>query len=100
MPNREVDDLEQWIAEREVVAGSHGLGQDYERATRLQGRFKEFARDAESIGPGRVAVANDIAASPITPGHADAATTAQREDALDDAWAGLGELIDTCTQML
>uniref|UniRef100_A0A5F9C121 Spectrin beta chain n=1 Tax=Oryctolagus cuniculus TaxID=9986 RepID=A0A5F9C121_RABIT len=28
--NREVDDLEQWIAEREVVAGSHELGQDYE----------------------------------------------------------------------
>uniref|UniRef100_A0A673HPT1 Spectrin beta chain n=1 Tax=Sinocyclocheilus rhinocerous TaxID=307959 RepID=A0A673HPT1_9TELE len=27
---REVDDLEQWIAEREVVAGSHELGQDYE----------------------------------------------------------------------
>uniref|UniRef100_A0A5F9CYW9 Spectrin beta chain, non-erythrocytic 1 n=1 Tax=Oryctolagus cuniculus TaxID=9986 RepID=A0A5F9CYW9_RABIT len=31
--NREVDDLEQWIAEREVVAGSHELGQDYEHVT-------------------------------------------------------------------
>lgn len=30
---REVDDLEQWIAEREVVAGSHELGQDYEHVT-------------------------------------------------------------------
>lgn len=30
MLNREVDDLEQWIAEREVVAGSHELGQDYD----------------------------------------------------------------------
>ncbi len=27
MLNREVDDLEQWFAEREVVAGSHELGQ-------------------------------------------------------------------------
>lgn len=28
-----MDDLEQWIAEREVVAGSHELGQDYEHVT-------------------------------------------------------------------
>ena len=28
--NREVDELEQWMAEREIVAGSHELGQDYE----------------------------------------------------------------------
>ena len=27
MLNREVDDLEQWIAEREVIAGSQELGQ-------------------------------------------------------------------------
>lgn len=33
MLNREVDDLEQWIAEREVVAGSHELGQDYDHVT-------------------------------------------------------------------
>ena len=31
--NREIMDLEQWIAEREVVAGSHELGQDYEHVT-------------------------------------------------------------------
>ncbi|GCB77492.1 hypothetical protein scyTo_0021106 [Scyliorhinus torazame] len=31
--NREVDELEQWIAEREVVAGSPELGQDYEHVT-------------------------------------------------------------------
>lgn len=30
MLSREKDDLEQWIAEREVVAGSHELGQDFE----------------------------------------------------------------------
>lgn len=31
--NQEVDDIEQWIAEREVVAGSHELGQDLEHVT-------------------------------------------------------------------
>ena len=33
MLHREVDDLEQWIAEREVIAGSHELGQDYDHVT-------------------------------------------------------------------
>lgn len=33
MLNREIEDLEQWIAEREVVAGSHELGQDFEHVT-------------------------------------------------------------------
>lgn len=31
--NREIDDIEQWIAEKEVVAGSHELGQDFEHVT-------------------------------------------------------------------
>lgn len=48
--NREVDDLEQWIAEREVVAGSHELGQDYEHVTMLQERFREFAETRETSG--------------------------------------------------
>ena len=33
MLNREIEDLEQWIAEREVVAGSHELGQDFEHVS-------------------------------------------------------------------
>lgn len=48
--NREVDDLEQWIAEREVVAGSHELGQDYEHVT------------ASTVGRARVAAQRTRAA--------------------------------------
>ena len=40
MLSREVDDLRQWIADREVVAGSHELGQDYDHVTLLWERFK------------------------------------------------------------
>ena len=29
----EIDDLEKWIAEKEVVAGAHELGQDFEQVT-------------------------------------------------------------------
>merc|ERR1712223_383553 len=100
MLNREVDDLEQWIAEREVVAGSHELGQDYDHVTLLWERFREFAKDTQMIGDERVNGVNDIADSLISSGHTDAATIAQWKDALNDAWADLGELIDTRTQML
>ena len=68
MLNREVDDLEQWIAEREVVAGSHELGQDYDHVTLLWERFREFAKDTEMIGSERVAGVNEIADSLISTG--------------------------------
>merc|ERR1719423_26183 len=100
MLNREVDDLEQWIAEREVIAGSHELGQDYEQVTLLIERFREFAKDTESVGTERVAAVNEIADSLISVGHTDAATIAQWKDSLNDAWADLLELIDTRNQML
>ncbi|XP_042238845.1 spectrin beta chain-like isoform X1 [Homarus americanus] len=100
MLNREVDDLEQWIAEREVVAGSHELGQDYEHVSMLRDRFKEFARDTETIGTERVAAVNEIADQLISAGHSDAATIAEWKDGLNESWADLLELIETRTQML
>uniref|UniRef100_A0AAY4B1H6 Spectrin beta chain n=1 Tax=Denticeps clupeoides TaxID=299321 RepID=A0AAY4B1H6_9TELE len=98
--NREVDDLEQWIAEREVVAGSHELGQDYEHVTMLQERFREFARDTGNIGQERVDGVNRMADELINAGHADAATIAEWKDGMNEAWADLLELIDTRTQIL
>ncbi|XP_042288339.1 spectrin beta chain, non-erythrocytic 1 isoform X2 [Thunnus albacares] len=98
--NREVDDLEQWIAEREVVAGSHELGQDYEHVTMLQERFREFARDTGNIGQERVDAVNRQADELINTGHGDAATIAEWKDGLNEAWADLLELIDTRTQIL
>ncbi|KAL5276086.1 SPTBN1 family protein [Megaselia abdita] len=100
MLNREVDDLEQWIAEREVVASSHELGQDYDHVTLLCERFKEFARDTEAVGSERVAKANGIADELIHAGHADAATIAEWKDSLNESWQDLLELIETRTQML
>uniref|UniRef100_T1IQM9 Spectrin beta chain n=1 Tax=Strigamia maritima TaxID=126957 RepID=T1IQM9_STRMM len=100
MLNREVDDLEQWIAEREVVAGSHELGQDYEHVSMLRERFKQFASDTHNIGSERVSAVNEIADQLIAAGHSDAATIAEWKDGLNEAWADLGELIDTRKQML
>ncbi|XP_058868085.1 spectrin beta chain, non-erythrocytic 1-like isoform X2 [Acipenser ruthenus] len=97
---KEVDDLEQWISEREVVAGSHELGQDYEHVTMLRDKFREFARDTSAIGQERVDSVNALADELIDSGHPENATVAEWKDGLNDAWADLLELIDTRTQML
>merc|ERR1719285_1304497 len=98
--NREVDDLEQWIAEREVIAGSHELGQDFDHVNLLIERFQAFAKETETQGNERVQAVNDIADSLISVHHTDAATIAQWKDSLNDAWADLLEMIDTRNQML
>ncbi|XP_063428453.1 spectrin beta chain-like isoform X5 [Mytilus trossulus] len=98
--NREIDDLMQWIAEREVVAGSHELGQDFEHVTMLKERFKEFARETESVGSERVQAAYDNCDQLIAAEHSDAAAIAEWKDNLNEAWNDLLELIDTRTQQL
>ena len=98
--NREVDDLEQWIAERELVAASQELGQDYDHVTLLWERFKEFAQDTNSVGSERVAKANGIADELIKAGHSDSAIIAEWKDNLNESWQDLLELIETRTQML
>ncbi|XP_064408618.1 spectrin beta chain, non-erythrocytic 4 [Latimeria chalumnae] len=98
--NREVDELEQWIAEREVVAGSPELGQDYEHVTLLQEKFTEFASETGSIGQERVSAVNQMVDELIDYGHSDAATIAEWKDGVNEAWADLLELMETRAQML
>ncbi|XP_048483411.1 spectrin beta chain isoform X1 [Plutella xylostella] len=98
--SREVDDLEQWITERELVASSHELGQDYDHVTLLWERFKEFARETQAVGSERVATAERIADQMIAMGHSDNATIAQWKEGLKETWQDLLELIETRTQML
>ncbi|EGT59246.1 hypothetical protein CAEBREN_20251 [Caenorhabditis brenneri] len=98
--HREIDDLLQWIADKEVVAGSQENGQDYEHVQMLQERFQQFARDTENIGSERVANANDGCDSLIANGHTDAPTIALWKDSLNEAWENLLELMDTRAQIL
>ncbi|VDN35112.1 unnamed protein product, partial [Gongylonema pulchrum] len=98
--HREIDDLLQWIADKEVVAGSQEAGQDYEHVQMLIERAQQFARDTEIIGSDRVANANDACDQLIAVGHSDAPTVALWKDSLNEAWGNLLELMDTRMQML
>nr|XP_048688824.1 spectrin beta chain, non-erythrocytic 4 isoform X1 [Caretta caretta] len=97
---REVDDLEHWIAEKEVVAGSPELGQDLEHVTLLQEKFTEFASETGSVGNERLSAVNQMVDELIDYGHVDAATIAEWKDGLNEAWADLLELMETRAQML
>ncbi|KAJ6663596.1 hypothetical protein lerEdw1_009675 [Lerista edwardsae] len=98
--NREVDELEHWIAEKEVVAGSPELGQDYEHVTLLQEKFTEFASETGNIGNERISAVNQMVDELIDYGHVDAATIAEWKDGVNEAWADLLELMETRAQML
>ncbi|XP_075463101.1 spectrin beta chain, non-erythrocytic 4 isoform X3 [Ascaphus truei] len=98
--HREVDELEQWIAEKEVVAGSPELGQDYEHVTLLQEKFTEFASETGNIGLERISAVNQMVDELIDYGHADAAVIAEWKDGVNEAWADLLELMETRAQML
>uniref|UniRef100_A0A803T7I5 Spectrin beta chain n=1 Tax=Anolis carolinensis TaxID=28377 RepID=A0A803T7I5_ANOCA len=97
---REVDDLEQWIAERDVVASSPEMGQDLDHVTVLREKFRDFARETGSIGQERVDSVNLIIEQLIDVGHPEAATIAEWKDSLNESWADLLELIDTRMQLL
>lgn len=66
----------------------------------LKDRFKDFARDTESIGTERVSAASENCDQLIAVEHSDAAAIAEWKDNLNEAWNDLLELIDTRTQML
>ncbi|KAM6275011.1 spectrin beta chain, erythrocytic [Porphyrio hochstetteri] len=97
---REVEDLEQWIAERDVVASSQEMGQDLDHITLLREKFREFARETGSVGQERVDRVNLAIEDLIDAGHAEAATMAEWKDGLNESWADLLELIDTRMQLL
>ncbi|XP_011488466.2 spectrin beta chain, erythrocytic isoform X2 [Oryzias latipes] len=98
--SREVQDLEQWIAERDLVASLQEMGQDLDHVTLLRDKFREFARETGMVGQERVDVVNLTIDGLIESGHSEAASLAEWKDGINESWADLLELIDTRAQLL
>ncbi|CAL8266959.1 unnamed protein product [Merluccius merluccius] len=98
--NKEVEELEKWITERESVASSTELGQDLEDVTVLQEKFTKFFMETDSVGQQRMEQVNKMVNEMIDLGHTDAATIAEWKDGLNESWADLLELMETRRQML
>ncbi|NXP33681.1 SPTB1 protein, partial [Leiothrix lutea] len=97
---QEVEELEQWIAERDVIASSPEMGQDLDHVMLLREKFREFARETGNVGQERVDRVNLTIEDLIDAGHIEAATIAEWKDGLNESWADLLELIDTRMQLL
>uniref|UniRef100_A0A6G1SQG5 Spectrin beta chain n=1 Tax=Aceria tosichella TaxID=561515 RepID=A0A6G1SQG5_9ACAR len=93
--NREIEDLIQWISERDAIANSHELGQDLDHVIMLRERFKQFAKDTEKCGTERVERVNATADQLILSGHADNNMIANWKEMLEEAWTDLLEIIKT-----
>ena len=98
--HREIDDLEQWISDRELIAGSHELGQDFDHVSMLLDRFAAFAHETEQIGNERLQHANGMIDLLIANGHIDSAQIAELKDTLNESYQDLLELIETRLQSL
>ncbi|CAJ0955136.1 unnamed protein product [Ranitomeya imitator] len=97
---REVEDLEQWIAERDIKASSQEMGQDLDHVTILRDKFRDFAKETGATGQERIDNVNILIEELIDAGHTEAATIAEWKDNLNESWADLLELIDTRVQLL
>ena len=92
---RDIQDLEAWIADKVVVADSNELGQDFEHVNLLKERFSQFAADTQQIGQERVIHVSQVANHLIDAGHADSAEIARWNENLNEAWENLLELLRT-----
>ncbi|MGH0114477.1 UNVERIFIED_CONTAM: hypothetical protein FKN15_018796 [Acipenser sinensis] len=98
--SREVEDLENWIREKEKKASCQEMGQDINQVTTMRDKFRDFARDTGSIGQERVDNVNRVIDGLIDREHSEAATMAEWKDNLNESWGDLLELIDTRSQLL
>ncbi|CAF4228750.1 unnamed protein product [Rotaria socialis] len=98
--HKEIDDLEQWISDRELIAGSHELGQDFEHVSMLLDRFIAFEQETQQIGNERLQYANNMIDILISNGHIDSAQIAELKDSLNESYQDLLEMIETRLQSL
>ncbi|XP_076013659.1 spectrin beta chain, erythrocytic [Genypterus blacodes] len=98
--SREVEELEHWIAGKDVVASSQEMGQDLDHVMLLRDKFREFARETGMVGQERVDMVNQTIDELIEGGHSEAAAMAEWKDGINESWADLLELIDTRAQLL
>ncbi|CAK9304213.1 unnamed protein product [Gordionus sp. m RMFG-2023] len=115
--SRDIEDVEQWIIDREMVASSHELGQDYEQITRLRDRFSDFSRETERVGSEKVGTVIRACDTLIHESQKfetsagregsrreleaeDAARVALWKDYISDKWEDLQELLATRADLL
>lgn len=86
--NREMDESEAWLDEREALALASDTGTDLEHNELLQARFADFQKDLATT-EARVSASNHLAAQVLQQGHSDARAIQARQHRLNEHWARL-----------
>ena len=88
--NREVEEVEAWIEEKETVAASEDYGNDLEHCEMLQKKFNDFTHDLLA-GEDRVVAVDDLAQKLMDEGHTDAEFISNRREEVRQLWADVNE---------
>ncbi|XP_065832218.1 spectrin beta chain-like [Oscarella lobularis] len=88
-PLQSVEEFEVWAGEKESVAQSKELGQDFEHC-----EFTEFARSTNASGTERLNAVNGLADSLIESGHSEKATIQEWQAHVKGLWDRLLDLIE------
>eukprot|EP00118_Oscarella_pearsei_P018333 m.187592 g.187592 ORF g.187592 m.187592 type:complete len:2651 (+) comp39364_c0_seq1:28-7980(+) len=98
--NREVEEFEAWVGEKETVAQSRELGQDFEHCEMIREKFSEFARSTTATGTERLNAVNGQADSLIESDHSEKDAIQNWKTHVKGLWEGLLELIEKRTMAL
>ncbi|KAI3381483.1 hypothetical protein SNEBB_001982 [Seison nebaliae] len=96
----EFDDLEQWIAERELVASSHDVGHDLDQIIVLRERFDDFANETRSTGNEHINRARQLSSKLIDASHPESIKISEWTNNVSEVWQELLELMKTRSAML
>eukprot|EP00051_Salpingoeca_urceolata_P021153 m.326944 g.326944 ORF g.326944 m.326944 type:complete len:2477 (-) comp19745_c14_seq3:188-7618(-) len=86
--NREIDQVESWMNDREAIASLQDLGTDLEHNEVIQKKFDDFLKDL-AANESRVQGVNELANLFVTQGHSDAAVIEEKRDSLNTRWGSL-----------
>ncbi|EDV20211.1 uncharacterized protein TRIADDRAFT_32391 [Trichoplax adhaerens] len=96
--NSEVDEVEQWIKEREVFSKSKDYGSNLEQIQRIAETFHSWVVNTKNSGVSKVKEVNLIADQLIITGHPEAATICEWKSGINDLWNQLLETIQERTK--
>ncbi|KAH9284759.1 Spectrin beta chain [Echinococcus granulosus] len=97
---QDVNDLEDWIAERQKTAKDPNVGADLEQTFNLKDRFDQFSKCTRKEGERRVKMMLFRIDQIIAKGHKNRSEIALAKDGLNEDWADLLEMITTRGQLL
>ncbi|KAL5109500.1 hypothetical protein TcWFU_009757 [Taenia crassiceps] len=97
---QDINDLEDWIAERQKTAKDSDVGTDLEHTFNLKDRFDQFAKCTRKEGERRVKAMLLRIDQIIAKGHKNRSEIALARDGLNEDWVDLLEMITTRGQLL